>query len=228
MPKALTASPPTFDGKSEIIDFFEDLFRKNIKMYPLLAELQKTNYFHSLLRGDALQAFCNIEDSKKDSLEEIMTIFKRCFGDYLSMARARCEWDAHRFDPSTQKLHEFLDILQKTAKEAFGSEAQQFIDKAIYAKMPDHVKKILNRAYLEDKPYNDIVLRLEREMRLNGFGAQDVVTLFPLNEIEPAQTKIEIKPAENATRLKTRLKILKKDAVSTAINSATSKHNAEK
>ena len=88
------------------------------------------------------------------------------------MAKARCEWDALKFDPSNQKLHEFLDVLQKTAKEAFGSEAQQFIDKAIYAKMPDHVKKILNRAYLEDKPYNDIVLHLEREMRLNGLGRQ--------------------------------------------------------
>ena len=128
-----------------------------------------------------------------------MTIFKRRFGDYLSMAKARCEWDALRFDPSTQKLHEFLDTLQN-AKDAFGSEAQQFIDKAIFAKMPDHVKKILNRAYLEDKPYNDIMLHLEREMRLNGLGAPDEDNLVPLNEIEPAQTKPEIKPAENTSK----------------------------
>ena len=200
MPKALTASLPTFDGKSETFELFEDLFRNNIKMYPHLTELQKINYFRSLLRGDALQAFCNIEDSEKDSLDEIMTIFKRRFGDYLSMSKARCEWDALKFDPSTQELHKFLDVLQKTAKEAFGSEAQQFNDKAIYAKMPDHVKKILNRAYLEDKPYNDIVLHQEREMRLNGLGAPDEVTLVPLNKIEPAQTKTEPKPAENTAQ----------------------------
>ena len=200
MPKALTASLPTFDRKSEKFELFEDLFRNNIKMYPHLTELQKINYFHSLLTGDALQAFCNIEDSKKDSLDEIMSIFKRRFGDYLSMAKARCEWDALKFDPSTQKLHEFPDVLQKTAKEAFGSEAQQFIDKAIYAKMPDHVKKILNRAYLEDKPYNDIVLHLEREIRLNGLGAPDEVTLVPLNKIEHAQTKTEPKQAETTAQ----------------------------
>ena len=169
-------------------------------MYPHLTEIQKINYLHSLLRGDALQAFRNNKDSKKDSLDEIMTIFKRRFGDYLSMAKARCEWDALRFDPSTEKLHEFLDVLQKTAKEAFGSEAQQFIDKAIYAKMPDHVKKILNRAYLEDKPYNDIVLHLEREMRLNGLGAPDEVTLVPLNKIESAPPKIEPKQVDNTTQ----------------------------
>ena len=129
-----------------------------------------------------------------------MTIFKRRFGDYLSMAIARCEWDALRFDPSKQKLHELLDTLQKTAEEAFGSEAQQFIDKAIYAKMPDHVKKILHRAYLEDKPYSGIVLHLEREMRLNGLGAPDEVNLVTLNKIELAQIKPENKPADNTTQ----------------------------
>ena len=82
---------------------------------------------------------------KKDSLDEIMTIFKRRFGDYLSRAKTRCEWDVLNFDPSTQTLHERFDVLQKTSKKAFGSEAQQFIDKAIYAKMPDHVKNVFNR-----------------------------------------------------------------------------------
>ena len=116
------------------------------------------------------------------------------------MAKARCEWDSLKFDHATQKIHEFLDVLQKTAKEAFGLEAQHFIDKAIYAKMPDHVKKILNRAYLEDKPYNDIVLHLKREMGLNGLGAPDEVFLVPLKKIEPAQTKPETKQVENTTQ----------------------------
>ena len=188
MPKALTASLPVFDGKSEKFELFEDLFRNNIKMYPHLTEIQKINYFHSLLRGNALQAYCNLDDTKKDNLEEVITAFKRRFGDFQSSAKARCEWDALHFDPTKQKLHEFLDTLQKTAKEAFGSEAQQFIDKAIYAKMPDHVKKILNRAYLEDKPYNDIVLHLEREMRLNGLGAPDETILVPLNTVDAVVT----------------------------------------
>ena len=185
MPKALTTSLPTFDGKNEKCELFEDLFRNNIRMHPHLTEIQRINYFHSLLRGEALQAFRNLDDTKKNNLEDIMTTFKRRFGDYLSVAKARCEWDTLKFDPTTQKLHEFLDSLQKTAKEAFGPEAQQFIDKAIYAKMPDHVQKILNRAYLEDKPYNEIVLHLEREMRLNGLGTPDEITLVPLNNVAP-------------------------------------------
>ena len=84
--------------------------------------------------------------------------------------------------------------MQKTAKEVFGSEAQKLIDRAIYAKMPDHVKKILNRAYLEDKPYNDIVLHLEREMRLNGLGAPDETTLVPLISVDPASQEVKKEP----------------------------------
>ena len=41
MPKALTASLPVFDGKSEKFELFEDLFRNIIKMYPHLTEIQK-------------------------------------------------------------------------------------------------------------------------------------------------------------------------------------------
>ena len=79
MPKALTASLPVFDGKSEL---FEDQFRKSIKMYPHLTEIQKINYFHSLLPGNALQAYCNLDDTKQDNLEEVIPAFKHRFGDF--------------------------------------------------------------------------------------------------------------------------------------------------
>ena len=188
VPKTLTALLPVFDGKSEMFELFVDLLQNNVIMYPRLSEIQKINYFHSLLQGNALQAYCNLDDIKKDNLEEDITAFKRCFGDFQLSAKARCEWDALHFDPTKQKLYEFLDIFQKTAKKAFGPEAQKFIDKSIYAKMPDHVKTILNRTYLEDEPYNDIVLHLEREMRLNGLGAPDETTLVPLNTVDAVVT----------------------------------------
>ena len=55
MPKALTASLPVFDVKTEKFELFEDLFQNNIKMYPHLTEIQKINYFHSLLCTKALR-----------------------------------------------------------------------------------------------------------------------------------------------------------------------------
>ena len=129
LPKALTASLPVFDGTSEKFERFENLFKNKIKMYPHLTEIQKIIYFHSLLRGNAFQAYCNLDDAKKDNLEEVITAFKRRFGNFQSSAKIRCEWDTLHFRPTKQKLHEFLDTLQKTAKEAFGPEAQKFIVK---------------------------------------------------------------------------------------------------
>ena len=49
--------------------------------------------------------------------------------------------------------------------------------------MPDHFKKILNRAHLEDKNFNDVVLHLERKVQLNGVSAPDEATLIPLNSV---------------------------------------------
>ena len=44
------------------------------------------------------------------------------------------------------------------------------------------------------------MLHLEKEMRLNGLGTPDEVTLVPLNKVEPAPTKTEPKQAENRTQ----------------------------
>ena len=63
--KSLTTTMPTFDGKSEKFELFEDLFETSLKIHNQLAEEDKINYFHSLMRGDALQTFKNITSSNK-------------------------------------------------------------------------------------------------------------------------------------------------------------------
>ena len=60
LPKSLTTTMPTFDGKSEKFEQFEDLFQTNLKIHNQLTEEDNINYFHSLMRADALQTFKNI------------------------------------------------------------------------------------------------------------------------------------------------------------------------
>ena len=59
LPKSLTTAMPTFDGKSEKFELFEDLFQTILKIHNQLTQEDKINYFHSLMRGDALQTFKN-------------------------------------------------------------------------------------------------------------------------------------------------------------------------
>ena len=68
---------PTFEGKSEKLELFEDLFQTCMKVHNQLTEENKINYFHSLMRVDALRTFKNITKLSREKLGEILTLFRR-------------------------------------------------------------------------------------------------------------------------------------------------------
>ena len=171
LPKSLTTTMPTFDGKSEKFELFEDLFQTSLKIHNQLSEEHKINYFHSLMRGDALQTFKNITNPSRENLEEILVIFRRKYVKPQSMATAKHKFQKLVFDPSKYKLVDFLDELQRLAKDAFGQAAQSIIEQFIYAKMPPHLKKTINQAHLENGTYEQIVKHLERELELKRLGS---------------------------------------------------------
>ena len=144
LPKSLTTTMPTFDGKLEKFELFEDLFQTSLKIHNQLTEEDKINYFHSLMRGDALQTFKNISSPNRENLVEILTVFRRKYVKPQSMATAKHKFQQLVFNPANQKLIDFLDELQKLANDAFGVAAQAIIDQFIYAKMPPHLKKSIN------------------------------------------------------------------------------------
>ena len=55
---------PTFDGKSEKFELSEDLFQTSLKIHNQLTEEDIINYFHSLMRVDALHTFKNIKPER--------------------------------------------------------------------------------------------------------------------------------------------------------------------
>ena len=173
LPKSLTTTMPTFDGKSEKFERFEDFFQTSLKIHNQLTEEDKINYFHSLMRGDALQTFKNITTPSRENLAEVLTVFRRKYVKPQSMATAKHTFQRLVFNPANQKLIDFLDEFQKLAKDAFGVAAQAIIEQFIYAKMPPHLKKSINQAHLENGTYEQIVSHLERELELNGLEAPD-------------------------------------------------------
>ena len=172
-PKSLTTTMPTFDGKSEKYELFEDLFQTSLKIHNQLTEEDRINYFLSLMRGVALQTFKNINGLTRENLGEILAVFRRKYVKPQSMATAKQKFQKLVFNPANHKLVDFLDELQKLAKDAFGIAAHAIIEQFIYAKMPPHLKKSLNQAHLENGTYEQIVTHLERELELNGLEASD-------------------------------------------------------
>ena len=82
------------------------------------------------------------------------------------------------FNPANQKLVDFLNELQKLAKDACKIAAHAIIKQFTYAKMPPHLKKSINQAHLENGTYEQIVTHLERELELNGLEAPDELQIY--------------------------------------------------
>ena len=146
LPKSLTTTMPTFDGKTEKFEFFEDLFQSSLKIHNQLTEEDRINYFHSLMRGDALQTFENINGPTRENLQEILVVIRKKYVKPQSKATAKHKFKKLVFTPANQKLVELLDELQRLAKDAFGIAAHAIIEQFIYAKKPPHLKKSISQA----------------------------------------------------------------------------------
>ena len=102
LPKSLTTTMPTFDGKPEKFELFEDLFQTSLKIHIQLTEEDRINYFHSLMRGDALQTFKNINGPTRENLGEILAVFRRKYVKPKSMATAKHKFQKLVFNPANQ------------------------------------------------------------------------------------------------------------------------------
>ena len=168
LPKSPTTTMATFDGKTEKFELFEDLFQTSLKIHIQLTEDDRISYFHSLMRGGALETYKNVINTARENLGEILGVFQRKYVKPQSMATAKHKLLKLAFNPANQKLVDFLDELQKLAKHAFGIAAHAIIEQFIHAKWPPHLKKSVNQAHLESGTFEQIVTHLERELELNG------------------------------------------------------------
>ena len=185
---------PTFDRKSENFELFEDLFQTSLKIHNQLTQEDKINYFHSLMRVDALQAFKNITNYNRENSGEILTVFRRKYVKPQSMATAKHKFQRLVFNPANQKLIDFLDEVQKLATAAFGVAAQAIIEQFIYAKMPPHLKKSINQAHLKNGTNEQIVSHLEKELEIKGLEAPDEMPINTVTQQAPQQNSNKPRP----------------------------------
>ena len=110
------------------------------------------------------------------------------------MATAKHKFQRLVFNHANQKLIDFLNELQKLAKDAFGVAAQAIIEQFIYAKMLPHLKKSINRAHLENGTFEQIVSHLERELELTGWEAPDEMPINTVTQQAPQQNSNKPRP----------------------------------
>ena len=67
LPKSLTKTMRTFDGKSEKFELSEDLFQTSLKIHNQLTDQDKINYFHSLAWCCAADVQKHLQPNKRES-----------------------------------------------------------------------------------------------------------------------------------------------------------------
>ena len=157
-------------------------------MQPDMTETMKVNHFHSLLQKNALQTFRNINTANRQTLEDIMAVFRGKYVKPESQATAKHKWHRLVTDPNTMKLPDFLEELNQEAEKAFGENAQAMIDSLLYAKLPPKLKRSVNMPRLENATYEEIVTHLERELELNGLEVGDDIPV-PTMSTAPTATR---------------------------------------
>ena len=185
MLKPLSTNTLIFDGKNEKFELFEDLFHTMLKMQPEMTEAMKINHFHAHLRREALQTFRNISASNKKTLGDVLIVFRRKYVKPESQATAKHKWHKLTFDPNTKSLPDFLEELNDCAERAFGDNGQHMIHSLLYAKLPPHLKRSLNLAYLENGTYDQKLAHLERELELSGLENNGELTIPTMTAVPP-------------------------------------------
>ena len=134
LPKSLKATEPTFDGNLEKLELLENLFQTSLKIHNQQTEEDKINYFHSLMRGDALETLKNITSPNRKNLGEILTVFRRKYVKLQSMATTR-----HKF----QRLVYNSDELQinTLTQQATQQNPETLEPTSYHCKKPGHYRK---------------------------------------------------------------------------------------
>ena len=115
----------------------------------------------------------------------MLIVFRRKYVKPESQATAKNKWHKLTFDPNTKSLPDFLEELNECAERAFGDNAQHMIDSLPYAKLPPHLKRSLNLAYLENGTYDQRVTHLERELELSGLEKDGELTIPTMTAVPP-------------------------------------------
>ena len=87
-----------------------------------MSETMEINHLHPLLRKNALLIFRNINTANRQTLGDILAVFRRKYVKPESQATAKHKWHRLVFDPNTTKLPDFLEELNQEAEKAFGRE----------------------------------------------------------------------------------------------------------
>ena len=199
--KLLQTHVPNFRGQKDKFVEFEHLLLNHLS--PLankITEENKLHFFQSLLRDDAIEYWQSIQITPLTTLKDVLDLFRKEFAKEDLKEVARYKWDQARYDPTTETFSDFLKNLKKTAKQAFGEEADKIIKMFLFGKLPVEIQQELTMANKEESSPEEIKTYLMRKYQYQQYVAPPT-TIQPFNAVTSSvpTTNTTIKPATTTT-----------------------------
>ena len=179
--KLLQTHVPNFRGQKDKFVEFEHLLLNHLS--PLankITEENKLHFFQSLLRDEAIEYWQSIQITPLTTLKDVLDLFRKEFAKEDLKEVARYKWDQARYDPTTETFSDFLKNLKKTAKQAFGDEADKIIKMFLFGKLPVEIQQELTMANKEQSSPEKIKTYLMRKYQYQQ-NAAPPTTIQPFN-----------------------------------------------
>ena len=197
--KLLQTHVPNFRGQKDKFVEFEHLLLNHLS--PLankITEENKLHFFQSLLRDDAIEYWQSIQITPMTTLKDVLDLFRNEFAKEDLKEVARYKWDQARYDPTTETFGYFLKNLKKTAKQAFGNEADRVIKMFLFGKLPVEIQQELTMANKEESSPEEIKTYLMRKYQYQQYVAPPAA-IQPFNAVTSSAPTTTTKPTTTTT-----------------------------
>ena len=181
--KLLQTHVPNFRGQKDKIVEIEHLLLNHLS--PLankITEENKLHFFQSLLRDEAIEYWQSIQITPLTTLKDVLDLFRKEFAKEDLKEVARYKWDQARYDPTTETFSDFLKNLKKTAKQAFGDEADKIIKMFLFGELPVEIQQELTMANKEESSPEEIKTYLMKKYQYQKYAAPPT-TIQPFNAV---------------------------------------------
>ena len=191
--KLLQTHVPNFRGQKDKFVEFEHLLLNHLS--PLankITEENKLHFFQSLLRDEEIEYWQSIQITPLTTLKDVLDLFRKEFAKEDLKEVARYKWDQARYDPTTEKFGNFLKSLKKTAKQAFGNEADKVIKLFLFGKLPVEIQQELTMANKGESSPEEIKTYLMRKYQYQQYTS-------PQTQIQPFNAVSSSNPTSHTT-----------------------------
>ena len=198
--KLLQTHIPKFRVQKDKFVEFEHLLLNHLS--PLankITEENKLHFFQSLLRDEAIEYCQSIQVTSVTTLKDVLDMFRKEFAKEDLKEVARYKWDQARYDPTTETFSDFLKSLKKTAKQAFGNEADKIIKMFLFGNLPVEIQQELTMANKEESFPEEIKTYLMRKYQYQQYTTPPT-TIQPFNAVTSTITNTTTKQATTTTQ----------------------------